>query len=120
MDATATPRSLAAETKFFGIILYVADFAACERFYKVVLGLAVIERKQALTMFAFGGAYVMVEDGGIGSAREKISPKVPPCCASMSMTPRRSGPPLAATPGARSQCFMIPMATAAKRSRLCG
>ena len=63
--------TLAAETTLFGIILFTADFAACELFYEVTLGLPVMQRRSALTMFAFGGGYLLVEDGGFGSPHEK-------------------------------------------------
>jgi lactoylglutathione lyase len=51
-----------------GLILFVADYPACRRFYAEVLGLPVVAEKSwdggGLTAFAWGDTYLMVESGG--------------------------------------------------------
>ena len=54
-----------------GVILFVEHYERCVAFYRDVLELAVEEEKPALVRFDFGGAYLMVERGGVGRAESK-------------------------------------------------
>lgn len=54
-----------------GVILFTHDYEACVAFYRDRLGLAVTQEKDALTKFAFGPAYLMVERGGPPTQGEK-------------------------------------------------
>ena len=54
-----------------GVILFVEHYERCVAFDRDVLELAVEEEKPALVRFDFGGAYLMVERGGVGRAESK-------------------------------------------------
>ena len=59
----------------YGIILNTGDYPACRAFYREVIGLPVLFEKgtdaDGLTCFDMGGAYLMVETGGITSQTRK-------------------------------------------------
>lgn len=54
-----------------GVILFTEHYQKAVSFYENVLGLEVRERKNNLTVFDFGGSYLMVEVGGFSSPVEK-------------------------------------------------
>jgi lactoylglutathione lyase len=54
-----------------GVILFTEHYQKAVSFYENVLGLGVRERKTNLTVFDFGGSYLMVEVGGFSSPIEK-------------------------------------------------
>lgn len=47
-----------------GLILFTDRYADCVAFYRDVVGLTVTGEQPALTVFAFGSAYLMIETGG--------------------------------------------------------
>jgi lactoylglutathione lyase len=54
-----------------GIILFTENYETAVDFYAAHMGLHVRERQINLTVFDFGGSYLMVERGGVGSSAEK-------------------------------------------------
>ena len=54
-----------------GIILFVEHYERCVAFYRDVLELPIEEQKPDLIRFGFGGAYLMVERGGVAHAEGK-------------------------------------------------
>lgn len=44
-----------------GLILYVAKYEECVKFYKEIIGLEELYKKETLTCFEFKGSYLMVE-----------------------------------------------------------
>jgi lactoylglutathione lyase len=58
-----------------GIILNTERYEACVAFYRDLFNLEIRHQKSdgdfRLTCFEFGGAYLMVETGGVGRDREK-------------------------------------------------
>jgi|GEM_PF-253919 len=59
------------EFREFGLILFVERYEECIRFYKDVLQLEVRNEKEPLVTFELPNGYLMVEQGGVGSAQEK-------------------------------------------------
>ncbi|TFJ92718.1 VOC family protein [Lentibacillus salicampi] len=57
--------------KEFGTILFVENYDACIDFYKHRLQMDVRNVKESLVTFNVSGGYLMVEQGGFGSASEK-------------------------------------------------
>ncbi len=59
----------------YGLILNVENYAECVAFYRDVLGLTMVfseaEEGFAMTCFAFGSGYLMVENGGLAAAPAK-------------------------------------------------
>lgn len=60
-----------------GVILFTENYAACVEFYRDQVGLSVVQQKDTLTKFDFGGAYLMVETGGPKSAVQKARSENP-------------------------------------------
>ncbi|WP_100642667.1 VOC family protein [Alteromonas facilis] len=64
-----------------GIILNVAHFDACVSFYQSLFGLqqefSKVEGDFRLTCLEFGGAYLMIETGGVASDTEKTLSQSP-------------------------------------------
>ncbi|BCL75094.1 glyoxalase [Jeongeupia sp. HS-3] len=54
-----------------GIILFTENYAECVAFYRDALGLPDVFSKPGLTALNFGGAYLMIETGGVGGAGQK-------------------------------------------------
>ena len=54
-----------------GLILFTEYYDACVHFYRDVVGLPVLFARDTLTCFAFGGAYLMIESGGVAGRTEK-------------------------------------------------
>ena len=54
-----------------GVILFVEHYDECVVFYRDALGLPVEEEKESLIRFTFGGAYLMLERGGISGDAAK-------------------------------------------------
>lgn len=54
-----------------GIILFVEDYPALLDFYARQMGLPVREQQTNLTVFEFGGSYLMLESGGVSSPAAK-------------------------------------------------
>lgn len=54
-----------------GIIVFVEHYEECVSFYRDRLLLPITEVTQTLTTFAFGSAYLMVEQGGVSSQNQK-------------------------------------------------
>ncbi len=54
-----------------GIILFTEHYDACVRFYRDLFGLATIFELDSLVCLEFGGAYLMIESGGIAKLGEK-------------------------------------------------
>ena len=62
-----------------GIILYVIHYQKCVTFYKDVIGLPVLFTTEALTCFAFGDAYLMVELDDTYDGSEEIHSRAKTC-----------------------------------------
>ena len=60
-----------------GVILFTENYAACVKFYSDQVGLPIVQQKDTLTKFEFGGAYLMVEMGGPKSAVQKARSENP-------------------------------------------
>ncbi|QPC45115.1 VOC family protein [Kaustia mangrovi] len=60
-----------------GVILNTERYADCVAFYRDVMGLAVLFADEELTCFEFGGAYLMVETGGLASRATKPVDRCP-------------------------------------------
>ena len=60
-----------------GIILFTDNYQSCVAFYQHQVGLRVLEKLPTLTYFEFGGAYLIVEMGGISSTQEKLPSENP-------------------------------------------
>jgi lactoylglutathione lyase len=60
-----------------GIILFVEHYERCAAFYREVLELPVEEEKPSLVRFKFGGAYLMVERGGVARVEGKSRAESP-------------------------------------------
>jgi len=61
-----------------GVILFTKNYDACVKFYTEILELPVTHRKNEpgsiLTCCDFGGAYLMIEDGGtLATAKKSLS-----------------------------------------------
>ncbi|WP_432720818.1 hypothetical protein R0381_002913 [Jeongeupia wiesaeckerbachi] len=54
-----------------GIILFTERFDECVAFYRDLLALPEVFTKPGLVMLRLGGAYLMVESGGVGRGRQK-------------------------------------------------
>ena len=54
-----------------GLILFTENYPACVRFYRDLFGLATIFEQEKLTCLEFGGAYLMVETGGVANVTGK-------------------------------------------------
>ena len=65
----------------YGFILNTGNYPACRAFYRDLLGLTVLFEKgsdsDGLTCFDIGGAYLMVETGGLTSDTRKSSHECP-------------------------------------------
>lgn len=62
-----------------GIILYVINYHKCVDFYKDVLGLRTTFSTEALTCFAFGSSYLMVEIDDTYDGSEEIQVRTKTC-----------------------------------------
>ena len=60
-----------------GLILFTENYPACVRFYRDLFGLATIFEKDTLTCLEFGGAYLMVEAGGVANLAGKTRAENP-------------------------------------------
>lgn len=60
-----------------GIILFCEDYEAAVKFYAEQLGLPIRERGESLSTLDFGGSYLMLEDKGVASDREKTRAQNP-------------------------------------------
>ncbi|GIP38398.1 hypothetical protein J31TS4_16780 [Paenibacillus sp. J31TS4] len=65
------------ETARNGVILFTQEYERALAFYRDVMGLQVERQKPGLTLFDFGGAYLMVEEGGKASVHEKTREQNP-------------------------------------------
>lgn len=58
-----------------GVIVFTEHYEACVAFYRDVLQLEIMHRidrdGERLTTFAYGGAYLMIETGGVASEQAK-------------------------------------------------
>lgn len=59
------------QIKKTGLILFTENYPACVHFYRDLLGLEVIFEQEKLVCLEFGGAYLMVEMGGIANPEGK-------------------------------------------------
>ncbi|WP_028782248.1 VOC family protein [Thalassobacillus devorans] len=55
----------------FGLILFVEEYGKCISFYRDILKLPVRNIKKTLVAFELPSGYLMVEQGGVGSDKEK-------------------------------------------------
>jgi extradiol dioxygenase family protein len=62
------------ETVKTGFILYTINYDECVSFYKDVLALPVLYKKDELTCFEFFGSYIMVE---VDDETDLTSPEIP-------------------------------------------
>lgn len=54
-----------------GVIVFTDRYEACVDFYEHKVGLEILAQKEALTSFAFGSGYLMIETGGPPAEAEK-------------------------------------------------
>ena len=60
-----------------GIILFCEQYEEAVKFYSEQLGLRIREQKNDLTIFDFGGSYLMIEDNGVASTTPKTRAQNP-------------------------------------------
>lgn len=73
-----------------GFILYVEAYEACVEFYANILRLPIMFDTDALTCFAFGGSYLMVELDDRPNVSEKSPPGSEPICLRMNVSDVKS------------------------------
>ncbi|WP_430786760.1 VOC family protein [Virgibacillus flavescens] len=61
----------------FGLILFVERYEECISFYRNILRLKVRNDKETLVSFEISNGYLMVENGGVGSKKEKSRDRNP-------------------------------------------
>ena len=54
-----------------GVVLFTERFEACVAFYRGTLGLEVLADYGKVVLLQFGGAYLMIEEGGVAAAEGK-------------------------------------------------
>ena len=59
------------EIKETGIILFCENYELVLKFYMEQMGLRLRQRGNELAILDFGGSYLMIENGGFASAKEK-------------------------------------------------
>ena len=64
MQDNTTRGHAAIQLQRAGIILFTNDYDGCVAFYRDALGLPVLGQQPDLTVFDFGGAYLMIETPG--------------------------------------------------------
>lgn len=62
-----------------GIILYVINYQKCVAFYRDIIGLPILFTTEALTCFAFGASYLMVELDDTYDGSEEIHSRIKTC-----------------------------------------
>ncbi|MCR8630308.1 VOC family protein [Paenibacillus radicis (ex Xue et al. 2023)] len=60
-----------------GIILFCEDYETALSFYSVQLGMKIRQRGEDLAILDFGGSYLMLEDKGVASDKEKTRSQNP-------------------------------------------
>lgn len=60
-----------------GIILFCEDYGTALKFYSEKLGLHVRSKRKDLSVLDFGGSYLMLEDNGVASLKEKTRAENP-------------------------------------------
>ncbi|GMK48876.1 VOC family protein [Paenibacillus glycanilyticus] len=60
-----------------GIILFCENYEVALDFYSVKLGLNVRKKGDELSVLDFGGSYLMLEDSGVASLKEKTKAENP-------------------------------------------
>ncbi|NIK66585.1 VOC family protein [Paenibacillus sp. BK720] len=65
------------DIKETGIILFCENYEAALEFYSGKLGLPVRKMGDALSVLDFGGSYLMLEDSGVASLKEKTRAENP-------------------------------------------
>ncbi|WP_028608734.1 VOC family protein [Paenibacillus harenae] len=65
------------DIKETGIILFCEDYESALTFYSERLGMNVRQRGESLSILDFGGSYLMLEDNGVASDKEKTRAQNP-------------------------------------------
>lgn len=60
-----------------GIILFCEDYELALKFYSEKLGLKIRQRGEELSILDFGGSYLMLEENGVASDKEKTRSQNP-------------------------------------------